>query len=62
MNRREFLTGAAAAAATFTIVPRRVPGGPGFVAPSDRTALACVGFGTQAIREIGGILASPARR
>ena len=59
MNRREFLSGAAAAAATFTIVPRRVLGGAGFVPPSDRITLACVGFGTQAIREIGGILASP---
>jgi hypothetical protein len=59
LNRREFLTGAAAAAATFTIVPRRVLGGPGHVAPSDKITLACVGFGTQAIREIGGILASP---
>jgi len=59
MNRREFLSGAAAAAASFTIVPRRVIGGAGFVAPSDRITLACVGFGTQAIREIGGILASP---
>ena len=59
MSRREFLSGAAAAAATFTIVPRRVLGGPGFVAPSDKITLACVGFGTQAIREIGGILASP---
>jgi len=59
MNRREFLSGAAAAAAGFTIVPRRVLGGAGFVAPSDKITLACIGFGTQAIREIGGILASP---
>src|SRR5512136_1901047 len=59
LNRREFLAGAAATAATFTIVPRRVLGGTGFVAPSDKIALACIGFGTQAIREIGGILASP---
>jgi predicted dehydrogenase len=59
MNRREFLTSAAAATAGFTIVPRRVLGGAGFVAPSDRITLACIGFGTQAIREIGGILASP---
>jgi hypothetical protein len=58
MNRREFLAGAATAA-TFTIVPRRVLGGAGFVAPSDRITLACIGFGTQAIREIGSILASP---
>ena len=59
INRREFLTGAAAAAASFTIVPRSVLGGAGFVAPSDRITLGCIGFGTQAIREIGGILASP---
>jgi hypothetical protein len=59
INRRQFLTGTAAAAATFTIVPRRALGGPGFVPPSDRITLACIGFGTQAIREIGGILASP---
>ena len=59
ISRREFLTGAAATAATFTIVPRHVLGGSGFVAPSDKITLACVGFGTQAIREIGGILASP---
>jgi len=58
MNRREFLTGAAATAA-FTIVPRRVLGGAGHVAPSDKITLACIGFGTQAIREISGILASP---
>jgi hypothetical protein len=51
--------GAAAAAAAFTIVPRHVLGGAGFVAPSEKITLACVGFGTQAIREIGGILASP---
>jgi len=52
MNRREFLAGAAATAATFTIVPRRVLGGPGFVAPSDKITLACIGFGTQAIRRL----------
>jgi predicted dehydrogenase len=47
------------AATAFTIVPRHVLGGAGFVAPSEKITLACVGFGTQAIREIGGILASP---
>jgi predicted dehydrogenase len=58
ISRRKFLAGAAAAAGV-TIVPRHVLGGPGFVAPSDKITLACIGFGTQAIREIGGILASP---
>src|ERR1041385_4189667 len=56
-SRRRFLAGGAASA--FTIVPRHVLGGPGYVAPSEKITLACIGFGTQAIREIGGILASP---
>ena len=47
------------AATAFTIVPRHVLGGAGFVAPSEKITLACIGFRTQAIREIGGILASP---
>jgi hypothetical protein len=59
MHRRDFLTSAAVTAATFTIVPRHVLGGAGFVAPSDKITLAHIGFGTQSIREIGGILASP---
>ena len=61
LSRRQLLltSGAAAAAATFTIVPRHVLGGAGFVPPSEKITLACIGFGTQAIREIGGILASP---
>src|SRR5260370_37359295 len=58
LSRRELLTGGVAATA-FTIVPRHVLGGAGFVAPSEKITLACIGFGTQAIREIGGILASP---
>src|SRR6516225_5455284 len=58
LSRRQLmLTGGVAAA--FTIVPRHVLGGAGFVAPSEKITLACIGFGTQAIREIGRILASP---
>src|ERR1051325_9918295 len=57
ISRRRFVAGAAATA--FTVVPRHVLGGPGHVAPSEKITLACIGFGTQAIREIGGILASP---
>jgi hypothetical protein len=58
LSRRQLLLSGGAAAA-FTIVPRQVLGGAGFVAPSEKITLACIGFGTQAIREIGGILASP---
>src|SRR5437764_11058178 len=59
LSRREFMVTGGAAAAAFTIVPRHVLGGPGYVPPSEKITMACIGFGTQAIREIGGILASP---
>lgn len=42
LTRREF-----AAAAAFTILPRHVLGGPGFVAPSDKITLAAIGMGRQ---------------
>src|SRR3954469_15651764 len=51
MNRREFL-GAVGAASAFTIVPRRVLGGAGYIAPSDMILLAQVGCGTQAQRQV----------
>ena len=51
MNRRKFLGGLAAASA-FTIVPRRVLGGQGYVAPSDMILLAQVGCGTQSQRQV----------
>jgi len=51
MNRREFL-GTIGAASAFTIVPRRVLGGPGYIPPSDMIALAQVGCGTQAQRQV----------
>src|SRR4051794_39935226 len=59
LSRRQLMVAGGVAATAFTIVPRHVLGGAGFVAPSEKITLACVGFGTQAIREIGGILASP---
>jgi predicted dehydrogenase len=42
LTRREFT-----AAAAFTIVPRHVLGGQGFVAPSDKITLAAIGMGRQ---------------
>jgi hypothetical protein len=59
LSRRQLMLTGGMAATAFTIVPRHVLGGAGFVAPSEKITLACIGFGTQAIREIGGILASP---
>jgi len=51
--------GAAAGAAAFTIVPRHVLGGPGIVPPSDKITLACVGVGTQGLREMLPLLPAP---
>jgi len=51
MNRREFL-GTLGAASAFTIVPRRVLGGAGYIPPSDMILLAQVGCGTQAQRQV----------
>lgn len=60
MNRRNFLkTASAASAAAFTIVPRHVLGGTGFVAPSEKITLAHIGFGSQSIREVGALLEHP---
>ncbi|WP_396625755.1 Gfo/Idh/MocA family oxidoreductase [Luteitalea sp.] len=50
-GRRDFL-GRVAAASAFTIVPRRVLGGRGHIAPSDMVVLAQVGCGTQALRQV----------
>jgi len=56
MNRRKFIGTAAATAATITVVPRHVLGGPGFVAPSDKITVANIGCGTQGLREMPGML------
>src|SRR3954471_11836465 len=45
LPRRDFMRGAAAAAAAFTIVPRSVLGGSRHIAPSDRVNIATVGCG-----------------
>lgn len=45
ITRRNFLKAGAAATAVFTIVPRHVLGGRGFVAPSDKVNIALVGAG-----------------
>jgi hypothetical protein len=57
VNRRTFLTALGATSAV-TIVPRRVLGGRGYVAPSDMVLLAQVGCGTQAQRQVNTELVS----
>ena len=51
MSRRMFL-GKTAAVAAFTIVPRHVLGGPGYVAPSQKTTIACIGVGGQGTQDM----------
>jgi hypothetical protein len=59
VDRRTFL-GTLGAASAFSIVPRRVLGGPGYTAPSDMILLAQVGCGTQAQRQVNTGLVSRA--
>src|ERR1041385_2611460 len=59
LTRRKFVLKTGAAAAAFTIVPRHVLGGRGFVAPSEKITLAYIGCGTQGLREMLPMLAMP---
>ena len=59
INRRKFIGSAAATAATITVLPRYVLGGPGFTAPSDKITIANIGCGTQGLREMPSLLQSP---
>ncbi|MDH5397828.1 MAG: Gfo/Idh/MocA family oxidoreductase [Cyclobacteriaceae bacterium] len=59
INRRDFIGTAASVAATVSIVPGHVLGGPGRVAPSDKITVANIGCGTQGLREMRGMLQNP---
>src|SRR5256885_12415734 len=59
LSRRKFVLTGGAAATAFTIVPRHVLGGPGFVAPSEKITVAYIGCGTQGLREMLAMLATP---
>ena len=52
ISRRQFLVGTATAAA-FTVVPRRVLGGSGRTAPSDKLNVACIGIGGMGASDTG---------
>ncbi len=62
IDRRTFLGTAATASLAFTIIPRHVLGGTGYVAPSDKLTLGYIGCGTQGLREMTGLIANPAIR
>ena len=59
INRREFIASTVGASAAFTIVPRHVIGGAGFIAPSDKLTLAYIGCGTQGMREMTQLIMNP---
>jgi predicted dehydrogenase len=58
ISRRKFI-GQSAAAAAFTVVPRRVLGGAGYVAPNDKINMAFIGVGAQGFRVMLGFLGQP---
>ena len=58
MKRRKFISSTAAAAG-LTIIPRHVLGGVGYIAPSERINLACIGNGTQGTRVMLQLLKLP---
>jgi len=51
-SRRKFITTTATAAALFSIVPRHVLGGPGYLAPSDRLMVASIGVGGMGAHDV----------
>ena len=59
VSRRKFLRQTGAAAIGFSIVPRRVLGGPGYVAPSDKINMAFIGVGSQGLRVMLHFLREP---
>ncbi len=59
LSRRKFIQAGGVAATAFTIVPRHVLGGAGFVAPSEKITVAYIGCGTQGLREMLRMIAMP---
>ncbi len=55
LSRRQFL-GRSAAVAALTIVPRSVLGGAGYVPPSRKIAMACIGMGSQGYQNLVAFL------
>jgi len=59
VTRRKFLGQSAAAAIGFSIVPRPVLGGAGYVPPSDKVNVAFIGVGAQGLRVMLRFLGQP---
>lgn len=58
-SRRKFIKNAALAGAAFTIVPRFVLGGKGFIAPSDTVYIAGIGVGGKGTSDLTGFAKNP---
>jgi predicted dehydrogenase len=58
-TRRGFLKRAAAASAAFSIVPRHVLGGAGFVPPSEKVSVGIIGAGGMGMRNARSLLNEP---
>jgi predicted dehydrogenase len=58
-SRRKFITNAAVAGAAFTIVPRFVLGGKGFIAPSDTVYIAGIGAGGKGKSDLTSVAQNP---
>jgi predicted dehydrogenase len=59
LSRRKFLAQTATAALGFSIVPRYVLGGAGYVPPSDKVNIAFIGVGSQGLRVMLRFLRQP---
>lgn len=59
ISRRKFVSSAAVASLGFTIVPRHVVGGKGYVPPSDKLTIGYIGCGTQGLREMAELIQHP---
>src|SRR6185312_7570991 len=57
-SRRAFIRNTAVTAAGFIILPRHVLGGKGFIAPSDRLAIAGIGVGGKGQSDIANFFKS----
>ncbi len=62
INRRKFITQAATAATAFTILPRFVLGGKGFIAPSDTLYIAGIGAGGKGTDDLMSFAKNPAAK
>ncbi|HEY0654177.1 MAG TPA: Gfo/Idh/MocA family oxidoreductase [Chryseosolibacter sp.] len=62
VSRRKFIQNAAVAGAAFTILPRFVLGGKGYIPPSDTVYIAGIGVGGKGTSDLTGVAKNPAAR